>query len=176
MTGEQERVLEAINLAIQMEADGKEYYEKASKQCNNKLGKELFAGLADAEDKHGEKFTSIYHAIKEKNNWPDVTLEAGAGRKIRDAFSTTAKGNICQADEITGQLDAIDKAMKKEDQSREYYKNLSAKAAFSSEKAFYEALVNEENTHYLALVDYREYLTDPSGYFVLHEHHSMDGG
>ena len=34
----------------------------------------------------------------------------------------------------------------------------------------------EERGHYLALVDYREYLIDPAGWFRKAEHHSLDGG
>ena len=42
MTNEQEKTLEVLRFAVQMEIDGKEYYEKASKASGNKLGKKLF--------------------------------------------------------------------------------------------------------------------------------------
>ncbi|HAV10389.1 MAG TPA: hypothetical protein DCX22_02075 [Dehalococcoidia bacterium] len=60
--------------------------------------------------------------------------------------------------------------------SRNYYENQAADIASSTEKAFYLALAAEERGHYLTLVDYKEYLIDPAGYFLKSEHHSLDGG
>jgi hypothetical protein len=41
MKEEQGKTLEAIKFAIQMEIDGKKYYQKASRQSDNKVGREL---------------------------------------------------------------------------------------------------------------------------------------
>ena len=49
-----------------MEVDGKEYYQKASRQSSNKMGKELFQWLAGEEDKHRQRFEEIYKTIKAK--------------------------------------------------------------------------------------------------------------
>ena len=39
MVTEQDRTLEALQIAVQMEIDGKEYYQKASQSSDNQLGK-----------------------------------------------------------------------------------------------------------------------------------------
>ena len=57
MTTEQDKTLEALKTAIQMEIDGKEYYLKASQRSNNQLGKQLSQSLADKEDDHRQKFS-----------------------------------------------------------------------------------------------------------------------
>lgn len=42
MKNEQARTIEVLHTAIQMEVDGKEFYQKASRRSSNKLAKELF--------------------------------------------------------------------------------------------------------------------------------------
>ena len=58
----------------------------------------------------------------------------------------------------------------------DFYRSQGEKAQYDVEKKFYETLAAEERGHYLALVDYREYLVDPAGWFRKAEHHSLDGG
>ena len=50
MTTEQDKTLEALQIAIQMEIDGKEFYLKASRESSNELGKKLLQALAGEED------------------------------------------------------------------------------------------------------------------------------
>ena len=50
MVIEQDKTLEALQMAIQMEIDGKEYYLKASQESSNELGKRLLQSLAAEED------------------------------------------------------------------------------------------------------------------------------
>ncbi len=59
METEQDKILEALQIAIQMEIDGKEYYLKASQESSSELGKKLLASLAAEEDIHRQKFEEI---------------------------------------------------------------------------------------------------------------------
>ncbi|MCK4722939.1 MAG: hypothetical protein KAT75_06530 [Dehalococcoidia bacterium] len=43
-------------------------------------------------------------------------------------------------------------------------------------RKLFQILATEERGHYLTLLDYREYLSDPAGWFVTQEHPSLDGG
>ena len=64
MVTEQDKTLEALQIAIQMEIDGKEYYLKASQESSNELGKKLLQSLAAEEDIHRQKFEEIFNAIR----------------------------------------------------------------------------------------------------------------
>ena len=70
MVTEQDKTLEALQIAAQMEIDGKEYYLKASQESSNELGKKLLQSLAAEEDIHRQKFEGIYNAIRNKKAWP----------------------------------------------------------------------------------------------------------
>ena len=74
------------------------------------------------------------------------------------------------------ELDTIDKAMEMENMTEKFYSRRGGEAAYPAEKKLYTSLAAEERGHFLALVDYREYLIDPAGWFRKAEHHSLDGG
>ena len=176
MEGEQARTIEALQFSIQMEVDGKEYYQQASRQSSNKMGKELFQWLAGEEDKHRQKFEQIYKTIKANKAWPEIDVQPGKGIRLSTLFSnakseTAPKGKAQQAE-----LNAIARAMEMESKTQDFYKSQNGKARYDAERNFYKALAAEERGHYLALVDYREYLIDPAGWFRKAEHNSLDGG
>ncbi|GAH84736.1 unnamed protein product [marine sediment metagenome] len=50
MVTEQDKTLDALKIAIQMETDGKKLYLKASQESSNELGKKLLESLAAEED------------------------------------------------------------------------------------------------------------------------------
>ncbi len=70
MVKEQDKTLQALQTAIQMEIDGKELYLKASEKSHNELGKKLLQSLAAEEDTHRQKFEEIYGAIRSRKDWP----------------------------------------------------------------------------------------------------------
>jgi len=173
---EQSQTLEAIKFAIQMEIDGKEFYRKASQQSDNKVGKELFEWLANEEDKHRLIFGGIYNTIRKQKAWPEVGIQPRKGAILDTVFSKEMRMSAPSAKATSGELESIAKAMEMENKTREFYKSQDQKAGYDAEKKLYSALAAEEEGHYLALVDYREYLIDPTGYFRKAEHHSLDGG
>ena len=176
MTTEQEETLKALQTAIQMEIDGKEYYLKASQSSDNKLGKELFQSLAAEEDMHRQKFEKIYNALRSKKAWPKVDFQPDRGKKLATIFAKGIEEMGSNVKAPASEIDAIQKAMDMENMTYDFYQNKNQKATYDVERDYYQALAAEERGHYLALLDYREYLSDPAGWFVNQEHPSLDGG
>jgi rubrerythrin len=173
---EQNRTLEAIKFAIQMEIDGKKYYLQASEKSDNKVGKELFKWLAGEEDKHRRLFGKIFSTIRRQKAWPEVGIQPRRGAILDTVFSQEMKAAATSVKANRGELESIAKAMELEEKTRKYYQEHGQQAGYDAEKKLYSALAAEEEGHYLALVDYREYLINPAGYFVKAERHSLDGG
>ena len=176
MEGERNKTLEAVQFAIQMEIDGKEYYQKASRESGNKVGKELFEWLAAEEDKHRQRFEDIYDAIKKQKAWPEVNIQPRKGEILDTLFFEAMRVAGTQVKAASAELDAIAKAMDMETKTENFYKSQGGEAVYDAERKLYMSLAAEERGHYLALVDYREYLVDPAGWFRKAEHHSLDGG
>ena len=176
MGKEQDKTIEVLQFAIQMEIDGKEYYEKASAESNTQVGKDLFEWLAGEEDKHRQRFEQLFEDIKGKKGWPDKNIQPETGHKIKTLFSEALQktGRTVKAE--ASELELIDKAVEMENKTYDFYKNMGKGASYDAEKKYYESLAAEERGHYLLLTDYREYLIDPAGWFAKEEHHSLDGG
>ena len=176
MVTEQDKTLKAIQTAIQMESDGKEYYLKISRASSSELGRKLLKSLAAEEDIHRKKFEGIYDAIRSKKGWPELAFQSDGGKGLRTIFARALEETEPDKKATTSELDAVQKAMAMESKSYDFYINQTREAAYDAEKEFYEALASQEQEHHLILLDYYEYLKDPAAWFVKEEHPSLDGG
>ena len=176
MTSEQDKTLQGLQVAIQMEIDGKEFYLKASRESANELGKKLLEKLASEEDNHRQRFEQIYNSIKERRGWPTTDFEPDGGRTLRTIFARATEAMSAGTKGGATELVAIETAMGMENKSFDYYTKQGAAATEDTEHEFYYAVASEEKEHYLILLDYYEYLKDPAAWFVQKEHHSLDGG
>jgi rubrerythrin len=173
---EQDKTLQALQTAIQMEIDGKAYYLKASQQSGNELGKKLLKTLAAEEDVHRQTFERIYKAIRKEKDWPKTDFEPDGGRSLRTIFAQAAGQGGSKARAADSELDAVKKAMDMENETYDFYKQREQAATYKAEREFYQTLSAQEKEHHLVLLDYYEYLKDPTAWFVEKEHHSLDGG
>lgn len=175
MATEQNKTLEALKIAIQMEVDGKKYYLKASRESGNELGKKLMASLAAEEDIHRQKFEEIYQTISSKKAWPVTDFELDKGKRLRTIFAKATEEIGADVKALATELAAVKTAMGMENKTLDFYKNQARSATYDAERDFYELLAVEEREHHLVLLDYYEYLNDPAGWFVTKERPSLDG-
>ena len=175
MVTEQDKTLEALQIAIQMEIDGKEYYLKASQKSSNELGKRLLKSLAAEEDVHRQKFEEIYSTLRNKKAWPETDFQPDRGKQLRTIFAKVIWGIGSKVKALATELEAVQTAMDMENKTYDFYKNQSKNAAYEAERDFYNTVAAEETEHHRVLLDYYEYLKDPAGWFVKMEHPSLDG-
>lgn len=171
----QEKVLQALQLALQMEQEGKQYYQKSIDKCVSKFSKDLLTWLTAEEDKHQEKFKKIYDSVVAEKGWPKIATTPDAGLWLKTTFKESIRAEKPAAD-CKSDIYIMEKAMELENKTHSLYSERGSAAENDAEKRFYTAIAGEEMAHYLALVNYREYLLDPSSYFVKTERHSLDGG
>ena len=166
METEHDKILEGLKIAVQMEVDGKEYYLKASQKSSNELGKRLLASLAAEEDVHQQKFEEIYNAIRNKKAWPVIDFQPDRGKRLRTVFAMATEEIGTNVKAPDTELDALQTAMGMENKTYDFYQNRGKDAIHNAERDFYQTLAAEEREHHLVLLDYYEYLKDPSGWFV----------
>jgi len=176
MADEIGRTLEALQTAVQMEIDGKEFYTKASLESGNELGRKLLQTLSAEEDLHRQRFEEIYRRIRDRKAWPDIEVPPDRSQMLKTLFAAESEkigtGTTVQDTE----LDAVQTAMDMENRSLDFYKARETAATYPAEKAFFEAVAGEESVHHALLLDYYEYLKDPEQWFSRKEHPSLDGG
>jgi len=171
MATDQQTILEALNTALQIETDGKEFYTRASQQSSNELGKTLLATLASEEDYHQKVFKGIYESIRNKKGWPVVDFHPDGGSGLRTAF---ARNITPQVHSSRDELEAVTTARAMETKTYDFYQSQLRLAKDPSERDFYERLAAQEQEHNLVLADYYEYLQNPAGWFVKKEHPTLD--
>lgn len=176
MPNEQEVTLKALETALQMEIDGKEFYLKASQASKNKLGKDLLKKLAAEEDIHRQAFQDTYNTIKDKEDWPDVKYRSDGGQALRTVFAGALENMDKTTTSIQAELDAVQTGMDMENKTLDFYNGRARQALFAAEKQLYEAIAVQEGEHYRVLMDYYDFLKDPAQWFVNKEHTSVDGG
>ncbi len=176
MVTEQDKTLDALKTAIQMEIDGKKFYLKASQESSNELGKKLLESLADEEDVHRQKFGEIYEAIRSKKTWPKTDFKPDGGIRLRTIFVRATEEASSDIKTSATELDAVQTAMDMENKSYDFYQTQGKNATYAAEREFYEALATQEKEHHLILLDYYEFLKDPAAWFVSKEHPSLDAG
>jgi rubrerythrin len=176
MAKEQSTTIKALQTAIKMEIDGKEFYQKASQASTNELGKNLLKRLADEEDIHRKVFENIYSAISAQKGWPAEKYQPDRGQRLRTIFARALEDMDRDVKVFSTELDAIQTAMTMENKTYDFYKKRSAEATYEAEKEFYEAVAVQEEEHHRVLLDYYQFLKDPAGWFVQKEHPSLDGG
>jgi rubrerythrin len=169
------KTMEILQSAIQMEVDGKEFYQRASQKSSNKLAKELFQRLASEEDEHRGKFEEIYEALKKGQDWPAVEPPSEEGEKLKSMFIEATKELGGKIKIAQSELEAIETAMSMELKTYDLYRSRGEQSTFPLEKRFYHALAAEERAHHLALLDSYEYLTDPTGWFTVKERWTLEG-
>jgi len=170
----QETIAEALKYALRMELDGKKYYTLAARESGNRVGKDLYSWLAEQEDVHYKRFEEIFAAITSEKGWPASGVKPPKPIKLGTLFSRLIKESAKPAG-TKAEIGSADTAIDMEIKSRDYYKERADKASSPDEKGFFTTLSAEEQGHYLALVDYKEYVSDPTGWFTRTEHHLLDG-
>ena len=106
MADEHDKTLKALEAAIQMEIDGKEFYLKASQASNNELGKNLLAKLAGEEDIHRQVFEDIYKKISTEKEWPDQELSSDGIAGLKTIFSMDTENMEKDVKSMPEEIDA----------------------------------------------------------------------
>ncbi|MBF0508362.1 MAG: ferritin family protein [Deltaproteobacteria bacterium] len=174
MSQAKERVLEMCTKALQIEVDGKAFYQRAAEMCHNKLGQEVFSMLMADEEVHAKRIQMIYDAMKLKESWTDdwkclVTANSDLGNFIK------IRATRGEPDPQAGDVEALDVGLASEDASINFYKRQLAAATDPLERAFLNKMVEEESVHYQVLNDMKFYLTNPAEWFLEKEHSGLDG-
>ncbi len=175
MTHHDEKRAQALQTALQMETEGKQFYSQSAERSSSQLARDLFQNLAAQEDVHYRTVQEVYDALKNRNEWPQKETVFKHPKSLKAVFTEATEMMDVEANPASTEMDAIKTAMSMEDKSYSFYKSRHEEATSPAEKQFYQALTGEERTHYLTLVASYEYLSNPQGWFTMKEHWSLDG-
>ncbi|MBT4511769.1 MAG: ferritin family protein [Chloroflexi bacterium] len=167
--------MEPLEIAVKMEIEGKQFYQDASNKCSDELGKSLFSRLAEEEDFHATKAREIAESLQQGVTVSNIDESFDKGAILNSIFAEARNEMELSQEVVSSELDIVKVALDMEEKSQQFYADQSGGSKTDFERNFFEALKREERGHYLALVDYREYLLDPTSWFTKFEHISLDG-
>ncbi len=165
--------LNALQLALKMERDGRNFFLEAKEKASHSLAKKTFQSLADWELEHMKIIERFHVSLKNRDKWESVQgLQLKKGEAIR-AFKTIFE-ELREEIDRTVPADADDletyrMAIGIEDKLASFYQKLAREAANEGAKLFYEFMVDQEREHHRILDNSLQLLENPAQWFEREE-------
>ncbi len=151
---EADGMCDAFNKALDLEIEGYWFYIGCSQHTDNEAGQKLFKHLADEEKVHYDKVAEIYG-----ENFETEFCEYEKKKKEPSGiFEEKVPGG--SINEKSDALDALNIAVRAEENSIDLYKKMSGMADDHGVKVFFEKLVKEEEKHRSILEAEQEFITE----------------
>ena len=146
-TADLHSALVALDLAMQTERDGREFYKRAAEGTSDPGGKVLFVSLADDELDHLRLLESQRESLAEKNRWRSAAKGDEAAAKIAGAPIFSRKPLTQNLNAYTSDLSALRMAFLIEKDAVAFYTRAAAETEDPDGKAMYERLAEMEKEH-----------------------------
>ena len=143
-----DEVREVIRRAINLEINGKAFFEHAEFVTHNELGKRMFKRLAEDEVRHLEAFSQLFSETMGDDEWKKMVKQEelkGPSPLIEQLKAKLTKG------EKAGEIEAISIGMDLERNAVDFFKKSSKKATDPKAKEIFEKICEEEKLHYVLL-------------------------
>jgi len=160
--------MNVFDFAMQMEMDGKAYYEKLAEQSSLPGLRTIFTHLAEDEQKHFE----IFQALRSGSKAP-VMQESTALAAARNIFAELLKGAEGDAGG-TDDLAAYRYAMKLEADSFRLYEDAAAKEAETEIRGLLLKVAEEERKHFSILENIFHFVNAPNQYLAWGEFSNLE--
>jgi len=167
---------EALAAAIEMENQGRDFYNSTAEKTANEMTRSVFRFLADEETKHIEAIRSFYSAemAGEETDFDSVIREADPAR-ARKAISKLFSGLERKAPTDKADIDAYKFARDFEKNGEKFYRQALTKATDPETKKLFQFLIEEEQRHFQMVDDSLAFLENPSEWFHRLEKWHVEG-
>jgi len=145
---------ELVQIGIQIEKNGRDFYNTLEGQSNNKKAKDIFRYLAGEEEKHikvFEKILSAYDSFEGAESYPGEFIAYMKSLAQNYVFTRKGKG-LEVARQIKDEAEAIDKGIGFEKDSIVFYEGMK-KAVIGANTGAVEQLIAQEQLHLQKLME-----------------------
>lgn len=165
-----------LEAALNLEEKGRAYYEKAIRDVQSRLGREMLDALMREELVHMDRIRMIAGALKAEQTWTVEwkTLVVDKN-EVNAIFNKMAREHKSMIRAEASDLDVLRFGIDLELESIAFYEDCLKRAQDPQEKDFLAQIVGEERGHHASLEDMHLFLTNPQAWFTEHEHSSLDG-
>lgn len=146
---------ESLQLAIDMERKGHDYYTEQAKDPENPMVEKVLKSLASQELDHIEVIKDIAKGKDASpEDIPEVNMEEQV-KQVYQEFSEAEKENW-KAERTS----VYEHALELEEKLYNLYEDMVKDAEDQKEKEFFEAIMKEENKHWESIQNVVYYITD----------------
>ncbi len=145
------KIAKELQKTIKAEAEGYSFYLAAAKFVEDERGKKLFRQFAKDELDHLKALKSLSIALEKEGKWidyekaVDLSISMNEDEKLslfpeKDLIPELLGANVTD-------VDALNFAIKIEEEAHAYYSNAFEKSSSKEEETFFAALRNIEKAH-----------------------------
>lgn len=166
-------VLEAIKGAVQLEIDGKAFFDHAAETTTSEKGKKMFKKLARDEVQHLKTFGQLFTTIIGDEEWRKFVSEKEKNKSpLIDELK--ARMNRKEKEGKKGEIEAIRIGMELEKKAIDFFGESVKKTGEPKAKEIFSKIADEEKTHYDLLQAQYDSVTG-SGFWLDAAEFKMDG-
>lgn len=150
---------EVVQLGVEIEINGKDFYNTLANQTQNKDAKDVFIYLADEEEKHITAFQKIFDSVKKyepPEAYPGDYFAYMNALAREHVFTQKNKGTEIAKD-IKNDLEAIELGIGFEKDSIVFFEGMK-KAVPEEDQKIIDELIKQEQVHLTKLDDLRRIL------------------
>ena len=139
---------EVIEIGIQIEINGRDFYQKVAEKTKDQDAKKIFQYLAKEEEDHITVFQTLLnsvHKYEPKGAYPDEYFAYMNTLADGHVFTREFTG-LMAAEKTTSDLDAVDLGIKFEEESIIFYKEMK-KIAPVDDQTLLDQLIVQEKKH-----------------------------
>lgn len=152
MAGRSEEHLMVLRNAIQMELEGKDFFERAASRAQHERAKQMFEGLVKQEQRHIEVLGKEFERLGRGKSWMSLKeAEALPSGLPRISVFEDAKLKRIRFPANAGELEALKIGIAVEQKSIDYYSSARDRIANPEAKSVFGWLVKEESGHLMIL-------------------------
>ena len=149
--------MDIFDFALQMEKDGKRFYQDAAARCGDKGLQAVFNLLADAEQEHYDLVKSM------KRGTPPTTTLTDVLDGVKNLFRQMAERDHTLDPKAT-QMGLYKQGLEIERRSKAFYEEKAAEVKGKNQAALLRALAVEEQRHADVLENIIEFVSGPRQY------------
>ena len=170
-----QQLLPAISVALQNEAREREFYLENSERTRNAVGREMFARIADEEQRHSHLLQQLHERIIAAGGAAVMIPACVAGTDLRQMIVQLPELASRTTNPDADDIEAIKTAIEFEKEGIERYTQLRDSCTGQDVKDFFDRLAQMERDHYLSLQDSLLFYQDPEQWHNEHEKPLLEG-
>jgi len=161
--------MNAIETAIKMEQEAIDFYTKCAGKTNNPVGKKMFLSIVEDEQYHLACATKVTQGQEFK------PAETTPLQDMKTLFEQNKEAMLQRVSATTDELQALEMAMKMEEETIKFYHKAVAQAKDTAEKIFFECLIKDEKEHFAIFQDTYSFLSDTGNWFMWDDRSIVEG-